>query len=296
MRICLTKTLEDQVEGKRLESLLTIYAENLLFHLSMCYNMGFGTARDAAKSTNLLEKADRSRDNRSISLKQCETSTQVMALGILYGSLARLGQALPITHFHYYVEKGILETAKVIMNREIQDLGNAMGDNSRLIVFLQTQLGAICCEKGKWKEAADTYSDIVKKSRDIDGKDPQYTVNAMMSLFPVYQLRGRWNEAIRLAVEGLRTMKENLGSDHLTTIAASAQVASIFCDQGQWKEAAKMLEDVEDAVTKMLGPEHPDTLASKRNLALVYSNLGRLKEAEVREDQAIETSKRILGE
>jgi len=272
----MTKTMEDQIEGENSESLPAEYIRNLAFQLSICYHLGFGTARSDTKSSKLLQKSGRSQEYRDNALAQIEISTEAMSVGNLYGSLAESGLILPIRYFEHYVENGILETAKSIIIREMNDLENALSVESSLILILKAQLGTIYREKGKWTMAENIFSDIIKKRTRLNGINPQSAINSMMTLSSIHQLQGRWNEAAELAIQGLDTMKRTLGTTHLSTIAGLGQVASIFSSQGEWKKAAKMLEEAKNTIIKMLGPEHPDSLVANGDLAVVYSNLGRL--------------------
>jgi len=163
------------------------------------------------------------------------------------------------------------------------------------ILALRWRYGNCLYKDGRWKEAEESFTQIIETKKRKLGADHPDTLTGMNKLALAYRRQGRWDAAEELQVQVIKMREKTLGADHLDTLSSINNLASTFWNQGRWDAAEELQVQVMKMRKKTLGADHPDTLSSINNLALTFGDQGRWDAAEELLVQVVERWKKTLG-
>ncbi|KAH8678794.1 hypothetical protein BGZ60DRAFT_446050 [Tricladium varicosporioides] len=168
--------------------------------------------------------------------------------------------------------------------------------DSRSRMRLLWKYGMCLYEDGRWIEAEDAITKVMKMKKRVLGEEHPDTLLSMGNLAVIYQNQGHFQEAGELELQVMETRKRALGEEHPNTLISMGNLAMTYQSQGRFDEAEQLELQVIATQRRVLGEEHPNTLISMGNLAMIFWNQGRWTEVEDLEVQVMETKKRVLGQ
>ncbi|KAJ7105307.1 P-loop containing nucleoside triphosphate hydrolase protein, partial [Mycena epipterygia] len=149
---------------------------------------------------------------------------------------------------------------------------------------------------GQPRQAEKLEQTVLKKRKNILGKDHPDTLWSMANLAIIYLHLGQLRQAEQLEHTVLKKRKDILGEDHPDTLGAMANLAYTYFQLGQLRQAEELDQIVWKKRKEILGKDHPDTLSAMENLAVTYSRLGQFRKAEELQQIFLKNCKETLGE
>lgn len=167
--------------------------------------------------------------------------------------------------------------------------------NNENILAKKSESAAECYRQGKYRKAAELWSEVLESYQKSVGSDHPHTLTSMNNLAASLSAQGDHAVARTLQEQALDAFRRVLGPDHPDTLSSMNNLANTLYAQGDWVGAKMLQEQALEASRRVLGPDHPDTLTSMNNLASTLRALGDLAGAKILNEQELEASCRILG-
>ena len=159
----------------------------------------------------------------------------------------------------------------------------------------ESNLGNALRCAGKYNEAADVLTRVLRAMKRANGEDDEHTLLTANMLAATYQQQGKVAKAEELKVWVLAANTRLNGKEHPETLGAADNLAITYAEQGRLAEAEELQVSVLEARTRLQGTEHPEMLTAAGNLAATYSRQGKHAEAEELQAEALVVSRRMLG-
>ena len=297
---------------KRLASLQggqdkNLQLQNFLLQSAVCYEIGFGVARDPHKSEELIKMCheyDRMNFTRELRLvknnfygweriKRQSSNYRKM-------SLAQTGNGIPKHSLAFsYFRLGNIEEIELQYRKEISDAEISLGASHYLVFVLKKELRDILLQRGEQSEAEDLRAQIRDRTRRLSEYDSFRDVDIganLAAILSLSQQTGRAKDAEEVCRKVLASASELLGVNSSTTVEALWTLATIAGDQGRWEEAERLSVQALDISARELGETHPDNIARARDLARIFAKQEKWDKAETLITRSIESSVKILGE
>ncbi|KAH8645899.1 kinase-like domain-containing protein [Tricladium varicosporioides] len=291
---------------KELQSVLSDHAgahqhispENAALQLALCYQLGFGVARDVNIAKKYLDDYGVPESNFNDRYELIREANAPSYQEGLFKSLVIKDHISLLSQTEYYRKSNQLDTATEVFLREISDLTAALGVMHPLTVITISQLARILKETGRFEEAEVLNLQIIRLlggNSGIQGEPLGLLVSSMINLASIYQIQGRWKESEDLKSEVLLWLKQGKNSDDPRILTVSANLAATYRSQGRLEEAESLEVEVLERRKAMFGIDHIDTLTSMSNLSTTLWKSGKWKEAEKQEREVIAGAKKVLG-
>lgn len=281
--------------------------QSLFLQCAVCYEIGFGVARDPCKSQELLKKCHE---------YDCVNFTRELYIvkGNGYGwakigressnyrkmFLAESGNGAPKYSLALsYFRQGNIEDIELEYRKEISDAENSLGASHYFVFALKKQLKDILSQRGRQTEAEDLKAQLRDWNLRWSQYDPSRDVGIGANLNAILSLSkqpGRAKDAEELCRKILASASERLGVSSPKTVEALWTLAMIADNQSRWEEAERLSVQALDTSARELGETHPDNMARARDIARIYAKQGKWDEAETLVTRSIEASMKILGE
>lgn len=258
----LTNWEEDQVSNCMVQS--------TLLQCAICYEVGFGIARDPKRSQELLRKCrndDQMNFHRELESAKCDkyawniirfderSNYQKM-------DLAPTGSNTPRHNlYHSYIAHEDPQAVEREYRKEIADIEIGLGPGHRFVLELQTELIHILLQYGRHKEAGKVKAQVKRRIANASGHEQSRALAAKGNLAVITSImkgRGRLQDIYLFCLQATLLTPEDLG--HLPTVDALCAIASIATDKALWKEAQDPSMRILEISSKVLGQQHPDTL------------------------------------
>jgi tetratricopeptide (TPR) repeat protein len=149
--------------------------------------------------------------------------------------------------------------------------------------------------QGRWAESEALLTDVVKRSREVLGREHPHSLSYLNNLAGLYDSQGRNAEAEPLYLEVLEISRSKLGQDHRSTLIVMNNLAGIYTDLGRHDSAERLYREVLETRRRVLGPQNPETIGSLNNLGFLLMKLRRYDEAEPCLKEALEGFETRLG-
>ena len=265
--------------------------ENTLLQCAICYEVGFGVARDPKRSQDLLERCrydDRVNFLRELESAKCNeynwtnfrfderSNYQKM-------DLASTGDNTPKPNlYHTYIEHEDPQVVEQEYRKEITDTEIGLGYGHRFVLELKTQLIEVLLQSGRHKEAEKVKSQIRKILAKAVGHEQSRAVAAKSNLALLTSLMMS-REGPNLHLFGLQAASlasEDFGD--LATVDALYALASIAADQADQalpKDAEVSVLRMLEMSSKELGQENPGTLDHASKVLWTLGERGNYEKA-----------------
>lgn len=295
VRIYLANCLNEAAAAfeKTGESILPF--DDILVQTALCFEIGFGVARDQHKSHNLVKERKSNEEELARQLKHlCEDGVKRHFSNGIY----RWGEMEGCVQYIDLVStcggKTGWEKFQSEYTGEIANASQALGREHVLVLLLKEQLARGYTQFHQWYEAEQVQLEVLQaKERTLGAEDIQ-TLHSMGALAEIHRNQSRFQDAQRLQMQIQETMtKWNTAPPYLYT--TKHNLALTYAQQGQWGESDKLLERVIDYRNFYNGPNHPYTLNSRLCLARNYADQGQLERAEEIETHVLHITERTQG-
>ena len=281
--------------------------QNFLLQSAVCYEIGFGVARDPHKSEELIKKCheyDRMNFTRELHLvkdgrygwgplERQSSNYQKMFL-------AQTGNGAPEYSLAFsYFRQGNIEEIELQYRKEISDAEISLGPSHYFVFALKAELRDILLQRGQQSEAEELRAQIKDRKRRLSEYDPSRDVGIGANLTAILsfsQQTGRAKDAEELCRKILASASEKFGVNSPRTMEALWTLATIVGNQGRWEEAERLSVQALDISARELGKSHPDNMVRARDLARIFAKQEKWDEAETLVTRSIEASVKILGE
>jgi tetratricopeptide (TPR) repeat protein len=231
-----------------------------IFDLAFCYHLGFGISRDIARCQNLLKEYKIPAKNLELEIDQIKKGNRFQQFQESnYRRFSELGHFAASDFSQVYREDLRLNEAESLYRREIETMGNTIGNGHDLVQHLRRQLSFLLSNMGNWNDAEKLQVEMIK-IMERGGKEHSATLTYTSDLASTYRDQGRWKEAEELEVKVMETSTRVMGQEHPSTLTSMANLASTYRNQGRWKEAEELDMKVMETRTRVLGQEHLKTV------------------------------------
>ena len=281
--------------------------QSLFLQCAVCYEIGFGVARDPSKSQELLGRCheyDRVNFSRELYLVKgkgygwARSGRESSNYRKMF--LAQTGNGAPKYNLALsYFRQGNIEDIELQYRKEILDAENSLGASHYFVSALKKELKDILLQRGQQSEAEELKAQLRDRSLRWSQYDPSRDVGIGANLDAILSLSeqtGRAKDAEELCRKILASASKRLGVDSPTTLEALWTLATIAGNQGRWEEAERLSVQALDASARELGETHPDNMARTRDLARIFAKQEKWDEAETLVARTMESSRKILGE
>lgn len=243
--------------------------QNTLLQCAICYEIGFGIARDPKRSQELLERCGD--EDRVKFLHELESAKRNEYIWTNFRfneksnyqkmDLAPTGENTPKQNlYHTYIEHEDPQVVEQEYRKEITDTEIGLGYGHRFVLELRTQLVEVLLQCGRHKEAEKVKSQIRRILAKASGHEQSRAVAAKSNLALLSSLmmsRERPNMHL-FCLQAASLASEDFG--HLATVDALYALTSIAADQALPKDAEVSVMRMREISSKVLGQEHPGTL------------------------------------
>ena len=257
--------------------------QNTLLQCAICYEIGFGIARDPKRSQELLKRCGD--DDRVTFLRELESAKRNEYHGPRFRinersnyqkmDLAPTGENTPKQNlYHTYIQHEDPLVVEQEYRKEITDIEIGLGYGHRFVLELKMQLMEILLQCGRHKEAEKVKAQIKRILAKASGHEHSRAVAAKSNLALLTSLmtgRERPNMSL-FCVQANSLASEDFG--HLATVDAVYALASIAADQALPTEAEVPFLRMLEISSKVLGQEHPGTLDHASKLLFTLGGRG----------------------
>ena len=295
VRIYIANCLNDAASAfeKASESVLPL--EEILVQTALCFEIGFGVARDQHKSYNLLKRRKSNEVELARTIKHlCEDGVKRHFSNGIY----RWGESEGCVQYIDLIstcggKKG-WERVQSEYRGEITDTSQALGREHVLVLLLKDQMSGGYAEFGQWHEAEKLQVEVLRAREETLGAEHIQTLRSMGALAEFHRNQSRFQEAQRLQMQIQEMMAEG-NTAHPYRYTNEHNLALTYAHQEQWEESEKLLESVIHHRNFVNGPSHPSTLNSRLCLARNYADQGEWERAEEIETDVLHLTERTQG-
>lgn len=262
--------------------------QNTLLQCAICYQIGFGVARNAKRSQELLNRCGD--DDRVNFLRELESAKRNEYHGPTFRinersnyqkmDLAPTGENTPKQNlYHTYIQHEDPQVVEQEYRKEITDIEIGLGYGHRFVIELKMQLIEILLQCGRHKEAEQVKAQVGKILANASGHEQSRAVAAKSDLALLTSLiRGREGPNMSLfCLQATSLASEDFGD--LATVDAVYALASITADQALPTEAEVPFLRMLEMSSKVLGQEHPGTLDHASKLLWTLGERGSYEKA-----------------
>ena len=294
--------------------------QSLFLQCALCYEIGFGVARDPHRAEELIENCheyDRMNFTRELhwvrknlygwgTIERQSSNYRKMLL-------ARTGNRAPKYSLALsYFKRGNIEDIELQYRKEISDTEISLGASHYFVFILKDELREILLQRGQHTEAEELRVQIRDRGKKISEYDPSRDRDLKANLTAILSLSketGREKDAEELCWKILAHASDPYAFNPSNLLVSAPDavnsskimealwtLARIAENQGRWAEAEILSVQAIETSARELGETHPDSMAGARDLARILAKQEKWDEAETLVTRSIETSVNILGE
>ena len=295
VRIYIANCLNDAASAfeKTSESVLPL--DDILIQTALCFEIGFGVARDQQKSYNLIKRRKSNEVELARQLKHlCENGVKRHFSNRIYRLGEREGCVQYIDLISTCGGRTGWERVQSQYRGEISDASQALGCENVLVLLLKDQIARGYTGLGRWHEAEQMQLEILQARERTLGAEDIQTLYSKGALAEIHRNQSRFQEAQELQMQIQETMTAWNTADPFHYSNAH-NLALTYADQEQWEKSDKLLESVIHHRNFHNGPNHPSTLNSRLCLARNYADRGEWELAEEIETDVLHITERTQG-
>lgn len=175
-------------------------------------------------------------------------------------------------------------------------LENVFWTNQEGKVVMQSRLGRIYLEMGKYKYAGELLQTAVKGGVKNFGKKHPNVTAIYGNLAQWYYTLGEFQKAREMFELVLESDIENFGEQHPYVATSRSNLASVYQELGDSQKACELLKLALDSDINNFGYGHPNVASAQNNLGRVYSETGNIDEARFLLEAALESDLKNFDE
>ncbi|KAL8658443.1 MAG: hypothetical protein Q9202_007560 [Teloschistes flavicans] len=295
VRIYIANCLIDAVNASRKDGDDNPPSADLCIQSALCYEVGFGVARNQRKSYEILEGriAYELQLAGHLRLIRGEHFNVDFSSGIIKWT-ERSGTVQFIDRINSQVGKTGWEKYQREYRSEIMDASQALGRDNQLVLMLSDHLTDGFRAFGQWQEAETLQAGIVVARIRTLGAKHGDTLASMVILGDIYRRRGRLQKAQDLQVRIYEYYNQRGLAPPCRDVNAES-LALTYLKQGQWEKSDELLEAVIHHRSCTHGHEHPKTLQSQVSLVESYMDRGAFERGRQLGTQVLEILRRTQG-
>ena len=247
--------------------------------LALCYETGFGVARDVKKSQALvgLNTPRRMDLEERISRIKEDTARKYQMYANVH--LQNNGCLSPIQLAEYYDEHLLSREATLVYKREISDIEASLGADHHVAFVLNGELLSILMINDEWKEAEEIVNKLMKMNTRKNKPGYQDDLVITSRLAKIYRKTERLDKAEAMQLAVLERREKMTGLMHLDTLKSMDELAAIYRKQEKWRDAEDLLLRIVGIKNKLIGPENQSTLRTMHIQGQVFASQQRWDEA-----------------
>lgn len=295
VRIYIANCLNDAASAceKTSESVLPL--DEILIQTALCFEIGFGVARDQHKAYSLIKR----RKSNEVELARKLENLREDGVKIHFSNgIYRWGESEGCVQYIDLIStcggKWGWEKVQSEYRGEILDTSQALGREHVLVLLLKHQMSGGYAEFGQWHEAGNLQLEVLQARKRTLGAEHIQTLRSMGALAEIHRNQSRFQDAQRLQMQIQETMAEG-NTAHPYRYTNEHNLAWTYAHQEQWEESEKLLERVIHHRNFVNGPSHPSTLNSRLCLARNYADQGKWERAEEIETDVLHLTERTQG-
>ena len=295
VRIYIANCLNDAASafGKTSESVLPL--DNILIQTALCFEIGFGVARDQQKSYNLVKTRKSNEVEFARQLKHlCEDGVERHFSNSIYRWGEREGGVQYIDLISTCGGKTGWERFQTEFRGEITNASQVLGRENVLVLLLKDQMIRGYTGFGQWQEAEKLQLEVLEARERTLGAEDIQTLYSMGALAEIHRNQSQLQEAQNLQMQIQETMTE-WNTEHPYRYTNAHNLALTYAHQEKWEESENLLESVIHYRNFHNGPNHRNTLNSRLCLARNYADQGEWERAEEIETHVLGITERTQG-
>jgi CHAT domain-containing protein len=135
-------------------------------------------------------------------------------------------------------------------------------------------------KKGRYREAARAYEEVVKKSKAVLGPNELLTAGFMNNLAGIYGILGQYPQAETMFVSSLKIKEARRGKDHPDVATTQSNLADLYRELGQYDKAEPLYKKARKTFEVKPGKDSIELATVLNNLGLLYHAKGQFDSAE----------------
>jgi len=175
-----------------------------------------------------------------------------------------------------------------------RDAAVSAGRHDREVAMLLNNLGSVCYELGRYREAESAYERSLNVRRDLVELNTRDAVRTLDNLGVVY-LKLDLSTKAEETFERAAGLEQELGAEPLELAKIWANLGLVYQTQRRWREAEAMFRKTLDSREHALGPAHPDVAVALNNLGALLQQRHRWEEAQPLIERAVHIWETELG-
>jgi eukaryotic-like serine/threonine-protein kinase len=262
-----------------------------------------GDAATAVQRRQQQETLLKGVDFTDLALGQLQTHSFEPALATIkkdFGNSPLLQASLWQTMADTLIKLGNYRAAVEPQRLALEQSRRLLGaDDPSTLVALYSR-GKLACEMTQYKEATADLRAATTGLRRVLGDDHPDTLRSITATGYCLMYQGKIEIALPLFREAYERRRRTLGQSHRDTLVSARDLASALNDLGKHKEALPFAEASYNGFRRVpddaLGSRDREMLNAENVLSSTYRDLGRYAESEALSRQAVEASRRLLGD
>jgi non-specific serine/threonine protein kinase/serine/threonine-protein kinase len=187
-------------------------------------------------------------------------------------------------------------TVREMLDQTAKTLGEKFQNQPLIEARLQYTVGKTYLALGAFQAAEEHLLRAVEIGRERLGSEDRETLKAMTRLAYTWVRQSRFEEAEALARETLEGCRRVLGREHPQTLSSMHCLAVTLGMQRKVEESGELYREGLEISRRVLGDEHPITPTFLGSLSFWTSKFGSDEEAEALHLQTIEMRRRMKGD
>ncbi|KAG8236294.1 hypothetical protein J437_LFUL016074 [Ladona fulva] len=193
------------------------------------------------------------------------------------------------------------EDAYLFGVKALKLLSSVLGAEHPSTLSICNSVAEVLHKQAKFKEALQTYKDVLEMRKKVLGEDHLDTLNTHHGMAWTLDRLGQFGEALEIFQEILKKREEIYSVSHSPAVlqdilGTKDRIAWLLINQAKYQEALNILKDVLEKKKLELGPDHTNTLETQHTMAVSLSTLGNTKGALKIFEEIFEKRKKIFGE
>lgn len=232
--------------------------------LWLCFEIGFGTKRDAQKAAQWLSRCNNGAFEPTAKLEAIEKDyvpSNPVRLNHKMGYEANL----PFDPVALYLAQGRLKEAEVAFRNEVSGRKESLGTKSSSYLSQSSTLSIILVANKRLEEAVQVSQAAVEAFKEIYGSEDIETIGILNYHSYILFQAGKWSEleALQLELIDVKERHHEIGPTDPTTLNSRNYLAAVYCLQGRYNECLDVALPLAAFRDEHLSPGHPETLTTK---------------------------------
>lgn len=175
-----------------------------------------------------------------------------------------------------------------------RDAAASAGRHDREVAMLLNNLGSVCYELGRYREAESAYERSLSIRRDLAELHTREAVRTLSNLGIVY-LKLELATKAEQTLDRAAALDQELDAQPLELAKIWANLGLVYQTQKRWSEAEELFRKTLAIRERELDPSHPDVALALNNLGALLQQQRRWEEAQPLLERAVHIWESELG-